>query len=217
VIFIERVITPEGFNPTEYITDSDGELDSEKARLYLQGVGIHGFSFEGLEAHGMHPVFQHEDLDLRIYAVPNQKSTGFIHVQVEARDSSIFRRNIHGQVVEELHAPEQLTVGQYLEKLRGFIEENLLSESRKKEIIEGFPEEEHELKAHLPTEVVKSYEISEDGEISEEIESESHRPEHMNGDHVKCSCGKEWEGTKAEEKAKEHLRNWNPEQGGDSQ
>lgn len=65
---------------------------------------------------------------------------------------------------------------------------------------------EHELTAHLPTEVIKSFEIDEDGEIKEEIEAESHRPEHTMGDRVSCSCGEEWEGVKAEEEAKKHLR-----------
>jgi len=66
--------------------------------------------------------------------------------------------------------------------------------------------EDHELTGHLPTEVIKTFEIGDDGEIEEEIESESHRPEHTTGDHVKCSCGKEWDGMKAEEEAKKHLR-----------
>ena len=65
---------------------------------------------------------------------------------------------------------------------------------------------EHELTAHLPTEVIKSFEIDEGGEIKEKIEAESHRPEHTMGDRVSCSCGEEWEGVKAEEEAKKHLR-----------
>ena len=64
----------------------------------------------------------------------------------------------------------------------------------------------HELTGNLPTEVIKSYKIGENGEIEEEIEAESHRPEHTTRDHVKCSCGEDWEGVKAEEKAENHLR-----------
>lgn len=131
---MDRIITSEGFDQSKSITTIDGELDSKAARQQLQGVGIHGFNFAGLEAHGTHPVFKHEELDLRIYAVPNQRSIGFIHVQVEARNNSIFRRQIHGQVVEELEAFEHLTVGQYLERVRDFIEENLLSKSRREDL-----------------------------------------------------------------------------------
>lgn len=67
--------------------------------------------------------------------------------------------------------------------------------------------ENHVLTGHFPTDVIKKFRIGGDGEIQEEIEGESHRPGHLSGNHVTCSCGKEWEGLEAEEDAKEHLKN----------
>lgn len=66
--------------------------------------------------------------------------------------------------------------------------------------------EEHVLTGHFPTDVIKNFRIREDGEIQEEIRGESQRPGHLSGNHLSCSCGKEWEGVDAEENAKEHLR-----------
>ncbi|MFB1064944.1 hypothetical protein [Natrinema sp. H-ect4] len=134
MITIERIITPDGFNPDEQLTGETGGLHIEKAYEQLQGVGIHGFNFADLESHGVHPVFHHEELDLRIYAVPNDPRTGYIHIQVEAGEDSVFRDQVHGQIVEELEAFEHLTVGEYLERVRDFIEENLLSKSRREEL-----------------------------------------------------------------------------------
>jgi len=133
VITIERIITPEGFNPNEQLTGETGGFRIEKAYNQLEDVGVHGFNFADLETHGVHPVFQHEELDLRIYAVPNGTRTGYIHVQVEAGEDSVFSR-LNGQVVEEVEASKHLTAGEYLRHLRDFIEENLLSKSRREEI-----------------------------------------------------------------------------------
>jgi hypothetical protein len=67
--------------------------------------------------------------------------------------------------------------------------------------------EEHVLTGHFPTEVIKKFEIDDEGCITEEIEGEAHSPDHLSGNSVSCSCGEEWSGMKAEDKAKEHLRN----------
>lgn len=141
MITIERIITPEGFNPDQQLTGETGGLRIERAYEQLQGAGIHGFNFADLEAHGVHPVFEHEDLDILIYAVPNHQTTGYIHVQVEARSDSVFRDQVHGQVVEELEASKHLTVGEYLRHLRDFIEENLLSKRRREELRSGKEQE----------------------------------------------------------------------------
>lgn len=138
---MDRVITPEGFDSSQQITTEHGAIYTRIAREQLEGVGIHGFNFAGLEAHGMHPVFQHKELDLRIYAVPNQRRTGAIHVQVEARTDSVFRKELHGQVVEEIEASKRVTAGDYLEHVRDFIEENLLSQSRREELRSGEEQE----------------------------------------------------------------------------
>lgn len=65
---------------------------------------------------------------------------------------------------------------------------------------------EHVLSGSFPTEVLKEFKLGEDGEVEEEITAESHRPEHLQGDTVECSCGKEWNGVNAQSEAIEHLR-----------
>jgi hypothetical protein len=138
---MDRIITPEGFDSSQQITTEHGAIYARIAREQLEGVGIHGFNFAGLEAHAMHPVFEHEELDLKIYAVPNQRRTGAIHVQVEADTDSVFRKELHGKVVEEIEAPKRVTAGQFLERIRDFIEENLLRKSRREELRSGEEQE----------------------------------------------------------------------------
>lgn len=63
----------------------------------------------------------------------------------------------------------------------------------------------HTLTGHFPTEIIKTYSLTEDGEVEETVTGEGHRPGHLSGNHVECSCGEEWEGVDAEEKTKKHL------------
>ena len=65
---------------------------------------------------------------------------------------------------------------------------------------------EHKLTGHFPTEVVKTFEMDADGSIEENVTGQQHRPGHLSGNRISCSCGKDWEGVEAEEKAKEHLK-----------
>jgi hypothetical protein len=65
---------------------------------------------------------------------------------------------------------------------------------------------DHVLSGSFPTEVLKEFTLNEDGEVEEEITAESHRPEHLAGDSVECSCGKRWEGLNAQQDAVQHLR-----------
>lgn len=67
----------------------------------------------------------------------------------------------------------------------------------------------HELNGAFPTEVTKTITLSEDGEMEESVTGENHRPGHLSGNQVECSCGEEWEGASAEEKAKKHLKKEN--------
>ncbi|WP_144240200.1 hypothetical protein [Natrinema altunense] len=65
---------------------------------------------------------------------------------------------------------------------------------------------EHVLSGSFPTEVLKEFRLDEDGEVEQEITGESHRPEHVAGNRVECSCGKKWNGVNAQSEGIEHLR-----------
>lgn len=117
-----------------------GSLKTKVAREQFTGVKLHGFKYAGFEAHNQNIVFCHEELGLKIYATPNWQEDQTIHVQVEGRHDTTLRPPLQGQVVDVLNTSEHLTVGEYLRHLRDFIEENLLSKSRREEL--GIEEEQ---------------------------------------------------------------------------